>query len=279
MTNRVWLPLFLLLTCFTVSAFAQVSGRNVEYRSGETVLKGYLADNLSLQGKRPAVLVVHEWWGLNDFARTRARDLAALGYVAFAVDMFGDGKTALHPDDAGKFAGEVMKNKAVGEARFNAALEFIKQQPSVDPARIAAIGYCFGGGVVLHMARQGTDLKGVVSFHGSLATDTPAQPGAVKARVLVFNGEADKMVPPEQVTAFKEEMARGGVSFLYVGYPGVMHSFTNPDADSYAARFKLPLAYNSKADRNSWEETKEFLKAVFSKNAEGYTPEAGRAAA
>ena len=279
MIRRVCLPIFLLLTCFTASAFAELSGRNVEYRSGETVLKGYLAENLSLKGKRPAVLVVHEWWGLNDYARKRARDLAALGYVAFAVDMFGDGKTALHPDDAGKFAGEVMKNKAVGEARFNAALDFIKKQPSVDPARIAAIGYCFGGGVLLHMARQGTDLKGVVSFHGTLATYTPAQPGAVKARVLVFNGEADKMVPPEQVAAFKEEMSRAGVSYRYVGYPGVMHSFTNPDADSYAARFKLPLAYNSSADQNSWEETKKLLKAVFSKNSGGYTPEAGRAAA
>jgi dienelactone hydrolase len=262
---------FLLLLAFIViqfastSVYAKVTGREVEYRSGDTVLKGYLAEDATLKGKRPAVFVVHEWWGHNEYARKRARMLAELGYVALAVDMFGDGKTAQHPDDAGKFAAEVMKNKSVGEARFNAALDFIKQQPSVDTTRIAAIGYCFGGGVVLHMARQGSDLKGVVSFHGSLATDSPAQSGAVKARVLVFNGEADKMVPPEQVAAFKEEMAKSGASYLYVGYPGVKHSFTNPDADSYAVKFNLPLAYDRKADRNSWAETKKFLNKIFSK--------------
>ena len=273
MTTRIWMSLCLLLAFFNSSAFAMVSTREVEYRSGETVLKGYLADNPALKGNRPAVLVVHEWWGLNDYARKRARDLAELGYVAFAVDMFGDGKTAQHPDDAGKFAGEVMKNKHVAEARFNAALEYIKKQSAVDPKRIAAIGYCFGGGVVLHMARQGADLKGVVSFHGSLATDTPAQQGAVKARILVFNGEADKMVPPEQVAAFKEEMTKAGASFRYVGFPGVMHSFTNPDADKYAARFKLPLAYNSNADQTSWAETKKFLQSVFSVSKNGRTPD------
>ena len=262
---------FLLTFCmiFTLLAYApvwaKVTTREVEYRSGDTVLKGYLAENSAMKGKRPAVLVVHEWWGHNEYARKRARMLAELGYVALAVDMFGEGKTAQHPGDAGKFAGEVMKNKEVGEARFNAALDFIKQQPNVDPERIAAIGYCFGGGVVLHMARQGADLKGVASFHGSLATDSPAKPGSVKARVLVFNGEADKMIPPEQVTAFKEEMTKAGAPFRYVGYPGVMHSFTNPDADSYAKKFNLPLAYNKKADQNSWAEMKKFLKEIFKK--------------
>jgi dienelactone hydrolase len=266
MPSRFWLSLcvaFSLLTSTT--AYGKVSGREVEYRSGDTILKGYIAEDTAIKGKRPAVLVVHEWWGHNEYARNRARMLAKLGYVALAVDMFGNGKTAQHPDDAGKFAGEVMKNKAVGEARFNAALDFIKEQPSVDPLRIAAIGYCFGGGVVLHMARQGADLKGVVSFHGSLATDSPAQEGTVKAKILVFNGEADKMIPPEQVATFKEEMTGAGVSFRYVGYPGVQHSFTNPAADSYAKKFNLPLAYDRKADRNSWAETKKFLKEIFLK--------------
>jgi len=264
MAIRYWLLLGLLVTVLlSSSASAKVIGRDVEYRAGDTVLKGYLAENPAYKGKRPAVLVVHEWWGHNDYARKRAQMLAALGYTALAVDMFGDGKTAQHPEDAGKFAGEVMKNKAVGEARFNAALDFIRQQPTVDPTRIAAIGYCFGGGVVLHMARQGADLKGVVSFHGSLATDTPAQPGAVKAKVLVFNGEQDKMIPAEQVAAFKEEMTKAGAAYRYVGYPGVLHSFTNPAADKYAKEFKLPLAYNRQADRSSWSETKKFLKELF----------------
>ena len=264
MITRILMVFCLVISvCAASSASAKVSGREVEYRTGDTVLKGYLAQDTALKGKRPAVLVVHEWWGHNEYARKRARMLAEQGYVALAVDMYGDGKTAQHPDDAGKFAGEVMKNKAVGEARFNAAVEFIKQQPSVDPARIAAIGYCFGGGVVLHMARQGADLKGVISFHGSLATDAPAKEGAVKAKVLVFNGDADKMIPPEQVAAFKNEMTKAGASFRYVGYPGVLHSFTNPDADAFAVKFKLPMAYDKKADRDSWAQAKKFLKEIF----------------
>jgi dienelactone hydrolase len=254
-----------LFTLLGATAWGKVSGKPVEYHAGDTVLKGYLVTNPSVKGKRPAVLVVHEWWGHNDYARKRARMLAEQGYVALAVDMFGDGKTARHPEDAGKFAAEAMKNKAVGEARFNAALDFIKKQPQVDPSRIAAIGYCFGGGVVLHMARQGTDLKGVVSFHGSLATDSPPQPGTVKAKILVFNGEADKMIPPEQVASFKEEMGKAAASYRYVGYAGVMHSFTNPDADRYAREFNLPLAYNRKADRDSWAQTLKFFRDVFKK--------------
>ena len=253
--------LFILTICTT--AQAKVIGQEVEYRSGNTLFKGYLANDTSLKGKRPAVLVVHEWWGHNEYARKRARMLAERGYVALAVDMFGDGRIAQHPADAGKFATEAMKNKATGEARFNAALEFIKRQPEVDATRIAAIGYCFGGGVVLHMARQGADLKGVVSYHGSLATDTPAVPGKVKAKVLVFNGEEDKMVAPQQVADFKSEMTAAGARFRYVGYPGVKHSFTNPDADMYAKKFDLPLAYDKKADEDSWTQSLAFFKEIF----------------
>jgi dienelactone hydrolase len=265
MNPRAVLLLTVLCLLLTTTAWGKVTGTAVEYRAGDTVLKGYLALNPALKGKRPAVLVVHEWWGHNEYARKRARMLAEQGYVALAVDMFGNGKTAQHPDDAGKFAAEVMKNKAAGEARFNAALDFVKQQPQVDTTRIAAIGYCFGGGVVLHMARQGADLKGVVSFHGSLATDAPAQPGTIKAKILVFTGDADKMIPPEQVAAFKEEMTRAAADFRTVEYPGVMHSFTNPDADAYAKKFNLPLAYNRKADKDSWGQALKFLREIFKK--------------
>lgn len=266
MTTRMLVVFGMVCTLFvSTTAWAKVVGKEVEYRSGDTVLKGYLAEDTSVKGKRPAVLVVHEWWGHNEYARKRARMLAELGYVALAVDMFGDGKTAQHPADAGKFAAEAMKNKAVGEARFTAALDFIKQQPTVDSTRIAAIGYCFGGGVVLHMARQGTDLKGVVSYHGSLATDTPAKPGVVTAKILIFNGEQDAMIPPEQVAAFKKEMSAAGAPYRYVGYSGVKHSFTNPDADAYAKKFDLPLAYDKKADEGSWAQTVIFLKKIFAK--------------
>lgn len=261
--KRLSLLLAVLLVLLLQSVvWGKVIGKEVEYRSGDTIFKGYLAENPQLKGKRPAVLVVHEWWGHNQYARNRARMLAEMGYTALAVDMYGDGKTASHPDDAGKFAGEVMKNKPLGEARFNAAVEFIKKQRSVDPARIAAIGYCFGGGVVLHMARQGADLRGVVSYHGSLATDTPAQPGAVKAKVLVFTGGADPMVPPEQGGAFVTEMEKAGADLRFISFPGVLHSFTNPDADRFAKEFKLPLAYDAKADKRSWEETGRFLQEV-----------------
>jgi len=252
-----------LFSLFATTAWGEVVGREVEYRAGETLLKGYLAEDAAIKGDKPAVLVVHEWWGHNEYARKRARMLAAEGYLALAVDMFGDGKTAMHPEDAGKFAAEVMKNKVMGEARFNAAMDFVRKHPRVDPWRIAAIGYCFGGGVVLHMARQGADLKGVASFHGSLATDTPAKPGSVKAKVLVFNGEDDRMIPPPQVAAFRKEMTAAGADFRYVGYPGVKHSFTNPEADGYAKKFNLPLAYDSKADSDSWQQTLKFLREIF----------------
>jgi dienelactone hydrolase len=251
------------LLTVAVPAWAKVVGHEVEYRAGDTLLKGYLAEDTAVKGKRPAVLVVHEWWGLNEYARKRARMLAGMGYTALAVDMYGDGRTASHPDDAGRFAAEVTKNRQVEAARFNAALACLRQQPSVDPDRIAAIGYCFGGGVVLQMARAGAELRGVVSFHGSLATDSPAQPGTVKAQVLVFSGEADKFVPPDQVAAFREEMTRAGVRFRFVGYPRVLHSFSNPDADRVAKKFKLPLAYDRKADRDSWKQTGLFLREIF----------------
>ncbi len=264
MNTRICLTLsFLFTLTICTTAFASVTGQEVEYRSGNTLLKGYLAKDTSVKDKRPAVLVVHEWWGHNEYARKRARMLAEQGYVALAVDMFGDGRIAQHPADAGKFATEAMKNKAIGEARFNAALEFIKKQSEVDPTRIAALGYCFGGGVVLHMARQGANLKGVVSYHGSLATETPALPGKVKAKVLVFNGEEDKMIPPQQVASFKNEMTAAGAVFRYVGYPGVKHSFTNPDADAFAKKFDLPLAYDKKADEDSWMQSLVFFKEIF----------------
>lgn len=263
MILRWFVSCSLMLSLFaTATAWGAVVGHDVEYRVGDTVLKGYLAEDTAIKGKRAAVLVVHEWWGHNEYARKRARMLAEEGYVALAVDMYGDGKTAQHPDDAGRFMAELTKNIAVGEARFNAATDFIIKQPSVDAGKIAAIGYCFGGGVVLHMARQAADLKAVVSFHGSLAPITPAKAGAVKAQILVFNGEDDKIITNEQVVAFKSEMSSIGAKFRYIGYPGVKHSFTNPDADIYAKKFNLPLAYDQKADQDSWKQTIDFFRTV-----------------
>jgi dienelactone hydrolase len=188
-----------------------------------------------------------------------------LGYTALAVDMYGDGKQAMHPDEAGKFSSELMKNFDSAKARFTAAMDFLKQQPTVDPTRIAAIGYCFGGGVVLNLARQGVDLKGVASFHGALAAVKPAQPGVVKAKILVLNGADDKFIPPEQIEAFKQEMRSAGADFQFISYPGAVHSFTNPEATALGKKFNLPLAYNADADKKSWFELKEFLNKNFKK--------------
>ncbi|MDA8084779.1 MAG: dienelactone hydrolase family protein [Nitrospiraceae bacterium] len=255
----------IVLFAESAPAEAKVTHKVVEYSSGGVTMKGYLAYDAGLKGKRPGILVVHEWWGLNDYARRRARMLAELGYVALALDMYGEGRQAVHPDDAGKFSSELMKNFDVAKARFLAAMDFLKKQRSVDPANIAAIGYCFGGGVVLNMARQGVDLKGVASFHGGLAAVKPAQPGSIKAKILVLNGGDDTFTTPQQIEAFRQEMKDAGADMTFITYPGAKHSFTNPDADAYAKKFNLPLAYNAEADRKSWDELKKFLKTIFTK--------------
>ena len=239
---------------------ARIQTKEVEYRQGGTVLKGFIAWDDAVAGKRPGVLVVHEWWGLNDHARNQARRLAEAGYVGFALDMYGASKVTTHPQDAQAFATEATKDPAVVAARFNAALELLKLDPHVDPARIAAIGYCFGGGVVLGMARSGADLAAVVSFHGSLGTKTPAERGKVKARVLVLAGGADPFVPPEQVEAFRREMQAAGARFDIVTYPGAKHGFTNPDAGSYGM---AQLAYDAAADRQSWAAMLKLFHEVF----------------
>lgn len=260
--------------CITVAALLvpgpagaapKIKGETVEYTADGVTLKGYLAYDEHAKGKRPGVLVVHEWWGLNDYARKRARMLAELGYTALAVDMYGNGKTATHPDDAGKFSSETMKNFDAAKARFLAAEDFLKKQPTVDPERIAAIGYCFGGGVVLNMARQGADLKGVASFHGSLSAVKPAVPGAIKAKIRVYTGADDKFVPADAVEGFKKEMADANADVKIVSYPGAVHSFTNPDATALGKKFNLPLAYNAEADKESWEDMKKFFSEIFKK--------------
>ncbi len=242
---------------------AKVVGKTVDYSSQGVTSKGYLASDDTVTGKRPGILVVHEWWGLNDFARKRADQLAELGYTALAVDMYGEGKTASHPSDAGKFSSELMKNFPVAKARFLAAEDFLKKQSTVDASRIAAIGFCFGGGVVLNMAAQGADLKGVASFHGSLNLVQPPKPGEVKAKMLVLHGGSDKFATAEQVEKFKRALKAADADFRFIVYPDAMHSFTNPDATEMGKKFNIPLAYNEKADKESWAELQKFLKDIF----------------
>ena len=244
-------------------AHAVVVGEEITYMSGDTQMKGYIARDDAVTGKRPGILVVHEWWGHNDYARKRANMLAEQGYTALAVDMYGDGKTASHPGDAGKFATAVRKNMDVAAARFTAALETLASNETVNPEQISAIGYCFGGGIVLAMARRGADLDLVASFHGSVATDKPVEKGQVKSRIAVFNGAADPMVTTAQIEAFKTEMDNAEVDYLLVNYPGVLHAFTNPGADAYAEKFGIPLKYDAAADADSWNQLSELLREVY----------------
>lgn len=245
------------------AAAAELRGEEVRYGAGDATFEGWIAWDDAVEGPRPGVLVVHEWWGHGPYVRERARMLAELGYTALAVDMYGDGRTAAHPDDAGAFASAVMESTDHGRARFLAARELLAAHPTVDGSDLAAIGYCFGGGVVLTMARAGVELDGVASFHGSLASPVTAEPGEVRARILVLHGGADEFVPAEQIGAFAEEMAASGAGWTFVSYPGVLHSFTNPEADAFAERFGLPLAYDAAADADSWERLEAFLAEVF----------------
>ena len=263
--KSLWISLFLFVAGITASHAAIVT-KNIDYPVEGTLMKGYMAYDDAIKGQRPGILVVHEWWGLNDYARKRARMLAKLGYTAFALDMYGGGKQAKHPDDANKFSSAVMKNLPLAKARFTGALDILRKEKTVDPQRIAAIGYCFGGGVVLEMARSGIDLARVASFHGMLATANPVHEGAVKIKILVMTGADDPFVPPEQVDNFKKEMDAAKVDYKLIVYPGAKHSFTNPGADKYGKEFKLPLAYNKEADEASWKEMQAFFQQIFKKD-------------
>ncbi|PYC24701.1 dienelactone hydrolase [Aquipseudomonas alcaligenes] len=253
----------LCLGALSGAAQAEIQTREIAYTAADgTRLVGYHAWDDSIAGQRPGVIVVHEWWGLNDYAKRRARDLAALGYSALAVDMYGDGKNTSHPDDAKAFMNAALADPATPKARFQAGLDLLKAQPQTDAARLAAIGYCFGGKVVLDMARQGLPLAAVVSFHGALVTATPATPGSVKAKVLVEHGAADSFITPEQIAAFKAEMDQAGADYRFVELPGAKHGFSNPGADAHQGH-GLDLGYQKEADERSWADMQALFKEVF----------------
>jgi dienelactone hydrolase len=255
-------PLAATLLLAPAITFAEVQTKEITYKQGETELSGFFAWDAQAKGKQPGVIVVHEWWGHNEHARNQAIRLAKAGYVGFALDMYGKGKLTTHPADAQAFATEATKDPQLVKARFLAALDVLKKDPHVDPERVAAIGYCFGGGIVLAMARQGVDLDAVVSFHGSIATQQPAAAGAVKARLLVLNGADDGFVTAEQIAAFKKEMTAAHAKFEFVNLPHAKHSFTNPDADKVG----MPaLAYNADADKASWDAMLKLFGEVFGK--------------
>ena len=244
---------------------AEVKTKEVEYAQGGTTLKGYLAFDNVLEGKRPGILVVHEWWGHTEHARDRARKLAEIGYTALAIDMYGDGKTAEHPKKAGKLMNAAFKNWNTSKKRFNKAKEFLQSQKTVDPKRIGAIGFCFGGAVSIRMARGGADLDGVVAFHSALPLEPEIK--KIKASIMVINGAQDSFLKPETVASFSSQMMAGNTNFTYINLKGVRHSFTNKRADEFAKKFKIGnLKYNKKADERSWSAMRFFFERVFNQS-------------
>lgn len=237
-------------------ARAAVKTEVVEYRHGDVVLEGYLAYDDAFSGKRPGVLVVHEWMGHNPYVRKRAEQLAGLGYVAFALDMYGKGVRAKDAKEAGALAGKYKGDRPLMRARAGAGLDVLRKHARIDPSRLAAIGYCFGGTTALELARSGADLVSVVSFHGGLDTPTPGDARNIKGKVLALHGGDDPSVPMKQVEEFQEEMRKGGVDWQFVSYGGAVHSFTNPEAGSDNSK---GAAYNERADRRSWEAMKTFF--------------------
>lgn len=254
------LLLIVTLLFVAVSAEAAVKTRIVEYKQGDTVLEGYLAWDDANTSKRPGILVVHEWTGINDHMKQRADMLAKLGYVAFAADIYGKGIRPAAQDEAAKIATIYKNDRALLRARARAGLETLKKQKFVDQQRIAAIGYCFGGTTVLELARDGADVQGTVSFHGGLSTPTPQDAVNITGKVLALHGADDPFVKADEVAAFQDEMRKANVDWQFTSYGGAVHSFTNRAAGNDNSK---GAAYNEKADKRSWEAMKVFFAEIF----------------
>lgn len=261
---KKFLPLIAFLL-FTTTAEAALITKDIVYKDGDTELTGYLVYDDAITTPVPGVLVIQEWWGLNDYIKGRAQQLAKLGYVAFAPDMYGTGKQADTPEIAQSLSKPFYEDPVVMRNRVKAGLDILTAQTQVDKNNIAAIGYCFGGTAALELARSGAAIKGVVSFHGGLDTKAPATIGDIKAEVLALNGGDDPFVPEAQKDAFNKEMTDAGAHFKSINYPGATHAFTNPAATERGKKFNLPIAYNEEADKKSWDEMISFFGKIFKK--------------
>lgn len=233
----------------------------ISYQIEGNQYDGYIYYNEHQEGKRPGILVVHEWWGLNDYSRYRARELAKLGYISMAVDMFGAGKTAEDPTGAQHLAMPFYKDPTLSKARLDPAIALLKTYPQTDSSKMGAIGYCFGGSMVLNAAKLGADLKGVVSFHGGLSGVKPVK-GLLKAKVLVCHGAEDPMANPD-VAGFKNDMDAAGADYIFKVYPGATHAFSNPNATAKGEKYHMPIRYNEAADKASWNDMKAFFQKIF----------------
>ncbi len=248
---------------FAASAFASraaIHTETAEYKQGDATLEGFVAYDDSIQGQRPAILIVHQWMGLTDYEKKRAEMLAQLGYVAFCADIYGKDVRPKNAREAGPLAGKYKGDRQLLRARVNAGLAALRQQPLVDQKHVAAIGYCFGGTTVLELARSGADIAGVVCFHGGLDSPTPADGKNIKCKVLVCHGADDRFSPPEAVAAFENELRAAGVDWQFIKYGGAVHSFTEPEAGNDNSK---GVAYNEKADKRSWEAMKAFFAEIF----------------
>ena len=255
--KKIIFAIFLMF--WQVNAQAAIHTETIDYKDGDTVLEGYLAYDDAIQVKRPGVLIVHEWMGLGPYAQRRAREVAGLGYVAFAADIYGKGVRPTDYGEAGRQAGIYKSDRPLMRRRASAGLQVLKENPHVDSSRLAAIGYCFGGTTVLELARSGEDVRGVVSFHGGLDTPTPEDAKNIRGKVLVLHGADDPFAPRAQVLQLEDEMKNAGVDYEVVLYPGAVHSFTNPDSGNDPSK---GAAYNAAADKQSWEAMKLFFKKV-----------------
>jgi len=242
---------------------ADIHTEEITYSGNGIEMKGYIAWDSNRGDPRPGVLVVHEWWGCNEYAQRRARMLAEAGYTGMAVDLYGDGRTATNPDEAGELMNTRIDDMEGTRARFMAALDALKAHPSVDGDRTGAIGYCFGGGVVTHMARMGTPLNVTGSFHGAVGLAAMDGPDQIDCRIMVYNGEADVLIGDDQISGFKAEMAKTGAHYDFIQLPGALHGFSNPMATTNGEKYGLPLAYNELADQSSWAHLLLTLKDVF----------------
>ncbi|MDZ4658556.1 MAG: dienelactone hydrolase family protein [Bythopirellula sp.] len=254
--------LIVLLILTTNPTHAAIQTKTVTYKAGDTECRGYLAWDDATEGPRPGVLVVHEWWGLNDYAKKRTEELAKLGYIAFAADIYGEGKTTTHPADAGKMAGEVRANVDAWRTRAQAALDVLKEQPQCDKEKLAAIGYCFGGATALQLAYAGADLDAVATFHGALPVATADEAKQIKAELQINHGADDPMIGADAVAAFKKPLDEAGVKYEFIAYPGAVHSFTVPTADEVG----IPgIKYNKEADEKSWQAMQELFERKLGK--------------
>jgi len=243
---------------------ARIQSEEISYSADGVEMKGYIAWDADVEGRRPGVLVVHEWWGNNSYARRRADMLAALGYTGMALDLYGNGTNAADPDEAGSLMNGLLADMTTVRSRFNAALEVLQAHQTTDAGKSGAIGYCMGGGIVLHMARYGADLKAVASFHGALPLGVAAEGegGDVTARVAVYHGEDDVLIPDEAVAEFRAEMKRTGADCLFVPLPMALHGFSNPAATANGEKYGLPLRYDERADLASWNHMQLVLESA-----------------